>query len=447
MIFVAMGLLNVCEAQPITGVWKGKINNKRVEVKLIQKGDSITGTSYYPGLVKNYRRYSVKGYFDGNTNSIVWWDDQLLFPKERDNNNDRPFFSADYNCPGGSRMFLTSDPRNKQNSTVDLTKVNGTSYRDEWDFVIDNYQYGANDPYIIDSVRMIAFTPTPSPAIAVVQPKSVATKPEEKIQPKATPKKTEPVAFLDPKELQQKPTTNKPPESKPAETAPPKKPEPVAFVDPKDLQPKPESNKPPENKPAVAATPKKTEPLVFLDPKELQQQSKTAVNKTPEIKPEEIKPIEKVVVSKPEPVEKREIPVAKIVELKEPLKPPTNEERFKMRKKEFALEIPVSGDSIEIRFYDNAEVDGDSISLFLNDKLIFEHVRLTSFAYTIKLSVKDMNESNEMVMVAENLGSIPPNTSYMVIMVGEKKYDAQIVSTETTSALIRLRKELPVRRD
>jgi len=38
--------------------------------------------------------------------------------------------------------------------------------------------------------------------------------------------------------------------------------------------------------------------------------------------------------------------------------------------KSFAAQIPVSGDFVELQFYDNGQVDGDSISLFLNDKLI-----------------------------------------------------------------------------
>ena len=41
-------------------------------------------------------------------------------------------------------------------------------------------------------------------------------------------------------------------------------------------------------------------------------------------------------------------------------------------------------------------------------------------------------------MVAENLGSIPPNTSYMVALVEEKRYEARLESTEGSSAMIRL---------
>ena len=104
-------------------------------------------------------------------------------------------------------------------------------------------------------------------------------------------------------------------------------------------------------------------------------------------------------------------------------------------------EIPVTGDSIELRFYDNAEIDGDSISLFMNDKLIFQHIRLTGNAYTIKIPVSSLNASNELIMVAENLGSIPPNTSYMVALVGEQRYEARLESTEGSSAMVRFIKK------
>ena len=114
------------------------------------------------------------------------------------------------------------------------------------------------------------------------------------------------------------------------------------------------------------------------------------------------------------------------------------EQIYTTRKKVLATEIPVSGDSVELHFYDNAQVDGDSISLFLNGKLIFEHIRLTDKAYSIKLAVTELKSSNELVMVAENEGFIPPNTSYMVANVGDKRYEARLESTQGSSALVLL---------
>jgi hypothetical protein len=39
-------------------------------------------------------------------------------------------------------------------------------------------------------------------------------------------------------------------------------------------------------------------------------------------------------------------------------------------------------------------------------------------------------------MVAENLGSIPPNTALMVITAGAKRYELFITSTEQKNAVV-----------
>jgi hypothetical protein len=316
------------QAQQITGVWKGKIDRKKVEVKIIQKGDSLTGTSYYYESANQYRRYTIKGYFDPNDNSVVWWDDQLI--KDKGGPSKDPLLSiADFNCPGAGKMllggksFVKQDP-NETKGPVDLSKTNTPSFPDEWDFVIDNYTVGTNDPDIIDSVSLIAFTPVYKPT----QPAILKEDPNPKILP-----------------------------SKPGREVIPSIPEP--------------------------------------------------------------KPVQ--------------APIA--------AKPLTIEEKFSSRQKAVTKEIPIEGDSIELRFYDNAEVDGDSISLFLNDKMIFTHIRLSEKAYTVKLATRDLQANNELTMVAENLGAIPPNTSYMVALSGAKRYEAHLASTENSSAVIRLRKQ------
>jgi hypothetical protein len=328
-------------AQMITGVWKGKINKKKTELKIIQKGDSLVGTSYYYESENNYRRYSIKGYFDPNTNEAVWWDDQLLEEKTGKFNVNTPgkipyLSSADFNCPGSDKMLLDGNAalKNKRESiqgTVHLEKTNETSFPDEWDFIIENYTLGTNDPYYIDSVSSIASTPV--------------TVPVEKT-------------------IQQKENT--------------------------------------------------------VENKELVKVNDQVVN---------VDPVKVIPVQKTEP---KQLTVKKTIE-----------EEFKIRGKIIATDIPITGDSIELRFYDNAEIDGDSISLFLNSKLIFQHIRLTAAAYTIKLPVNELNETNELVMVAENLGSIPPNTSYMLAIVDNKRYEAMLKSTEESSAVIRLTKRSP----
>jgi len=340
LIITSVFISNLSSAQMITGVWKGKINKKKTELKIIQNGDSLVGTSYYYESENNYRRYSIKGYFDANTNQAVWWDDQLLEERTGKLGLNTPgkipyLSSADFNCPGSDKMFLDGNASLKNKSDkpegpVHLEKTDQTLFPDEWDFIIDNYTAGANDPYYIDSIASIASIPVQIPEEKAIQPK----------EDDPPVKRTETVK------------TNTPPVQK-AETI-----------------------------------------------------------KAPDL-----------------PKQEQKINIKKSIE-----------EEFKIREKVIAADIPLAGDSIELRFYDNAEIDGDSISLFLNNKLIFQHIRLTAVAYTIKLPVNELNENNELVMVAENLGSIPPNTSYMLAIVNEKRYEAMLRSTENSSAVIKLTK-------
>jgi hypothetical protein len=345
-IFFSFLLLFYCtKAQMITGVWHGKIDNQKVEVKMIQSGDSITGTSYYYESASQYRRYIIKGYFDETDNSVVWWDDQLIEDRTKGLNlfsrKKRGASKADFNCPGPGVMMLdgkmyAEENQKKPQGDVHLDKTETTLFKDEWDFIIKNYTVGANDPDIIDSVSLIAKQSTGI--------------------------------------------------EKPVETI--------------------------EEKPKTILSP------VVKNEEAVRNDSSRVKNE-----------IVNVSVTKQE------------TKIETKIAPPTIEQKFVSREKVFTKEIPITVDSIELRFYDNAEIDGDSISLFLNGKLIFEHIRLTEKAYVVKLGTSELTESNELIMVAENLGAIPPNTSYMIAVVGDKRYDAQLASTENSSAMIRLVKK------
>jgi hypothetical protein len=331
-LFICLAFLMpaMVNSQMITGIWKGKINRQKAELKIVQNGDSITGTSYYYESANHYRRYTIKGFFDQQTNEVVWWDDQLVEERNGRINLSSPgknalLARADFNCPGSGKMMLDGKAGRSEEDMrgeVHLDKTNSGNFADEWDFVIENYLVGANDPGIIDSIASIH---------------TVAYHPQDDT-PVTTPVNEFPVA---------RPVTSE------------------------------------------------THARAVIDTK----------------------------------------PVTTLTA------PRTIEEKFAERKKVFTLEIPLSGDSVELRFFDSAEIDGDSISLFLNDRLIFQHIRLLGSAYTIKLAVNELADTNELIMVAENLGSIPPNTSYMVAIVNDKRYEARLESTEGSSAMVRLVKK------
>jgi len=285
------------KAQMITGTWKGLIDKKKVELKIIQKGDSLFGTSYYYESPTIYKRYSIKGYFDGQTNETIWWDDQLIEEKKGrsifKSPGSQPYLSsADFNCPGNDKMFLDGkaylpSDRSKIKGKVDLEKIDAGVFNDEWDFIIENYTAGANDPYLIDSVAAIASNP---------------------------------------------------------------------FTIPETIK---------------ADQPGRKETETILEEK-------------------------KVTIAIPADTTKYDKPVEIQIEK---VQTPTIEEKFIKREKIIAVEIPVAGDSIELRFYDNAEIDGDSITLFLNDKLIFQHIRLKASAYIIKQRPERLDVDNMLIYI------------------------------------------------
>jgi hypothetical protein len=92
-----------------------------------------------------------------------------------------------------------------------------------------------------------------------------------------------------------------------------------------------------------------------------------------------------------------------------------------------------------VRLYDNGEIDDDTISVYLDNKLVLSKKRLTTTALIVTLKMDETNPEHELVMVAENLGRIPPNTSLMVVNAGDKRFDVRITSTEQKNALVRFR--------
>ncbi|HQW85445.1 MAG TPA: LamG domain-containing protein, partial [Ferruginibacter sp.] len=94
---------------------------------------------------------------------------------------------------------------------------------------------------------------------------------------------------------------------------------------------------------------------------------------------------------------------------------PKKEIVLEKRKNDLVKQITVDHDSISVTLYDNGIIDGDSITLIYNDKILVSHQLLTDKPLTFYIKIAPGNSRNELVMYAENLGSIPPNTALMVI--------------------------------
>jgi len=115
---------------------------------------------------------------------------------------------------------------------------------------------------------------------------------------------------------------------------------------------------------------------------------------------------------------------------------PAKEVALEKRNNELVKQIEVEHDSITVTLYDNGEVDGDSVTLIYNDKVITTHQLLSDKPITFTLKVEKGKDRNELVMYAENLGSIPPNTALMVIYDGRKRYELNISSTKNSNGVV-----------
>lgn len=116
------------------------------------------------------------------------------------------------------------------------------------------------------------------------------------------------------------------------------------------------------------------------------------------------------------------------------------ENQFKERENVIAQEVVVDSDSLQVDFYDNGEIDGDSISVFFNKQLMAFNQKLSARSVHFDLVLNPAQEVNEVTMFADNLGAIPPNTALMLISDGKNRYEVRLASSLEKNATIRIKR-------
>lgn len=84
--------------------------------------------------------------------------------------------------------------------------------------------------------------------------------------------------------------------------------------------------------------------------------------------------------------------------------------------------IDIHETQLTIKVMDNGIVDGDTVSIIHNGQVIAERLSVTTKPFEITIPVNSQNDRHEIVLVAHNLGSIPPNTALIVIETPEHQY-------------------------
>ena len=178
---------------------------------------------------------------------------------------------------------------------------------------------------------------------------------------------------------------------------------------------------------------KKEEPPVVAKP--VEEKPKPAVK--PEVKkitPEPVVPKKNVTEINKEAINKKPVASTPVIKVQKNIIPVPD--ILKTRDNALAKRIETTESEITIDLYDNGEIDGDTVTIYHNNVLVVSHAGLSAKAITLKIKVDENNPHHELVMVADNLGSIPPNTSLMVVTAKDKRYEVFISSSEQKNAKV-----------
>lgn len=160
--------------------------------------------------------------------------------------------------------------------------------------------------------------------------------------------------------------------------------------------------------------------------------AKPQVLKKVPVKVNEVKRDTTVLVTKPT-ADKKPIVTIPSIKDKPNVKLP---EPILTRANPIVKQIETDAGEILIDLYDNGEIDGDTVTIYHNNEMIVSRAGLSDKPISFHIKVDEMQPHHELVMVANNLGSIPPNTSIMIITANNKRYEVFISSSEQKNAKV-----------
>ena len=201
-----------------------------------------------------------------------------------------------------------------------------------------------------------------------------------------------------------------------------------------------------ETKPDIPVGQVKSEPIAKTAVKQEKPviQTPQQATKQPDVlakKPEE-KSV--TVVNNPVPEKKEALPVKTLVtaEIKKtPVDVIAKSAVIEGRKSEFSQVVNFKADSLELSLYDNGEIDGDTVSVFMNGEVIMAKQGLRSKAIKKTIYITESNEEFTLVLFADNLGKYPPNTGLLVVHDGDDVYNLRFSSDFQKSSGIVFRRK------
>lgn len=102
--------------------------------------------------------------------------------------------------------------------------------------------------------------------------------------------------------------------------------------------------------------------------------------------------------------------------------------KIKDRLVELQNTITVSKNEFDIEIWDKSVVDGDSISLNINGNWILQDYMVVKEKLKLHVKIDPNATNNYLILYALNLGSIPPNTAAVAVLIDGKAYKLTLTS-------------------
>lgn len=104
--------------------------------------------------------------------------------------------------------------------------------------------------------------------------------------------------------------------------------------------------------------------------------------------------------------------------------------------------LEFKSDSLELKLYDNGEIDGDTVSILLNGEILLAKQGLKASAIKKTIYIQPGSDELTLVLYAENLGKYAPNTGLLVVHDGEDVYQVRFsADLQQNAAVIFKRKK------
>ena len=112
---------------------------------------------------------------------------------------------------------------------------------------------------------------------------------------------------------------------------------------------------------------------------------------------------------------------------------------FVKRTLQHPIVVPIKGSAVVLEISDYLKPDNDTVSLYVNRTIFKSKIPVTKKTQIFKLRLNRNSDVNEIILFAENLGKIPPNTSLLTVVDGKERHSIRIETSLQKNAVIYLK--------